>query len=122
MASVVTAAFRAAFQKLWQQEKAMPYNELLMNLLTCMQKHGLLDEREICASKMLVHYKNKNGLMLSVVNAPANASTSQRVWHIEANSQIQCVLWWRRKVIAVLSTSTKSINHDGPLYHILNWD
>ena len=79
MASVVTAAFRATFQKLLQQEKAIPYNELLMNLLTCMQKHGLLDEREICASKMLAHYKNRNGLMLSVHNVHANAATVHKV-------------------------------------------
>ena len=61
------------------QERAIPYNELLMNLLTCMEKHGLLDEREICASKMLVHYKNRNGLMLSVHNVHANAATVHKV-------------------------------------------
>ena len=46
MASTITTEFRAEFQKLLKQEKAIPYNELLMNLLTCMEKHGLLDERE----------------------------------------------------------------------------
>ena len=79
MASMITTEFRAEFQKLLKQEKAIPYNELLMNLLTCMEKHGLLDEREICASKMLVHYKNRNGLMLSVHNVHANASTVHKV-------------------------------------------
>ena len=62
-----------------KEEKAIPYNELLMNLLTCMEKHGLLDEREICASKMLVHYKNRNGLMLSVHTVHADAATIHRV-------------------------------------------
>ena len=79
MASVITTEFRAEFQKLLKQEKAIPYNELLMNLLTCLEKHGLLDEREICASKMLVHYKNRNGLMLSVNKVHANAVTILKV-------------------------------------------
>ena len=79
MASEITTEFRAVFQKLLKQEKAIPYNELLMNLFTCLEKHTLLGEREICASKMLVHYKNRNGLMLSVHNAHANAATIHRV-------------------------------------------
>ena len=79
MASVITTEFRAEFQKLLKQEKASPSNELRMNLLTCMEKHGSLGEREICASKMLVHYKNRNGLMLSVHNVHANAATVHKV-------------------------------------------
>ena len=79
MASTITTEFRAEFQKLLKQEKTIPLNELLMNLLTCMEKHGLLDEREIGASKMLVHYKNRNGLMLSVHNVHANAATIHKV-------------------------------------------
>ena len=110
MASMITTEFRAEFQKLLKQEKATPYNELLMNLLTCMEKHGLLDEREICASKMLVHYKNRNGLMLSVHNVHANAATVRKVGQIEANSQMQCALSWLLKVITGRSTS-KKIKH-----------
>ena len=49
MASMITTEFRAEFQKLLKQEKATPYNELLMNLLTCMEKHGLLVGEKICA-------------------------------------------------------------------------
>ena len=79
MASMITTEFRAEFQKLLKQEKAIPYNELLMNLLTCLEKHTLLDEREICASKMLVHYKNRHGSMLSVRNVHANAATVHKV-------------------------------------------
>ena len=112
MASMITTEFRAEFQKLLMQEKAIPLNELLMNLLTCMEKHGLLDEREICASKMLVHYKNRNGLMLSVHNVHANAATVHKVGggQIEANSQMQCALSWLLKVIAGRPTS-KKIEH-----------
>ena len=79
MASLITTEFRAEFQRLLKEEKAIPYNELLMNLLTCMEKNGLLDERVICASKMLVHYKNNNGLMLSVHTVHGNAANIDRV-------------------------------------------
>ena len=62
-----------------KQEKAIPYTELLMNLITCMEKHGLLDERDMCAIQMLVHYKNRNGLMLIVHNVHDNAATVHNV-------------------------------------------
>ena len=75
----LTTQFRQDFQMMLKQENAIPYNELLMNLLICLEKHTLLDEREICASKMLVHHKNRNGLMLSVHNAHANAATIVKV-------------------------------------------
>ena len=79
MASMITTEFRAAFQTLLKQEKAIPYNELLTNLQTRLQTHGLLEYREICASKMLAHYKNRNGLMLSVHSMHANAATVHKV-------------------------------------------
>ena len=79
MASMITTQFRAEFQKLMKQEKAIPYNELLMNLLACLQTHGLFADREICAIEMLVHYKSRNGLMLSVHNVHANAATVHKV-------------------------------------------
>ena len=75
----LTTQFRQDFQMMLKQENAIPYNELLMNLLMCLERHTLLDEREICASKMLVHHKNRHGLMLSVHNAHANAATIVKV-------------------------------------------
>ena len=105
MDSMITTEFRAEFHKLLKKEQAIPYNELLMNLLTCMEKHGLLDEREICASKMLCHYKNRNGLMLSVHNVHANAATVHPVGQIEANSQMQCALSLLLNVITGRSTA-----------------
>ena len=75
----LTTEFRQDFQMMLKQESAVPYNELLQNLLFCLEKHKLLDEREMCASKMLVHHKNRNGLMLSVHNAHANAATIVKV-------------------------------------------
>ena len=75
----LTTEFRQDFQMMLKQENAIPYNELLMNLLICLERHKLRDERDICASKMLVHHKNRNGLMLSVHNAHANAATIVKV-------------------------------------------
>ena len=110
MASMITTEFGAEFQKLLNQEKAIPYNELLMNLLTCLDQHGFLDEREMCATKMLVQHKNRNCLMLSAHNVHANAATVHKVGQIEANSKMQCALSWQLKVISGRSTS-KKIKH-----------
>ena len=107
MASMFTAESEGEFEFFLKFEKPIPYNELLMNLLTCLEKHTLPDGREICASKMLVHYKNRNGLMLSVHNVHANAATVHKVGQIEANSQMQCALSWLLKVITGRSTFKK---------------
>ena len=89
------------------QLSARPRSIRDMDLPTCMENHGLVDDREVCASKMLVHYKNRHGLMLSVHSVHANAATVHKVGHVKANSQIQCALSLLLKVITGRSTSPK---------------
>ena len=59
MSSMITSEFRSEFEKLLKEDNSVSRNELLSNLLGCMESYGLLDERDICASNMLVHYKKQ---------------------------------------------------------------
>ena len=62
-----------------KQEKVVPYNELLHNLLSCVHKYSMRDERMTCANQMLVHHKNRGVLMLRVQILHANAAIIRKV-------------------------------------------
>ena len=77
--SKITAAFKAEFAEALRLDKKVPYNELLQTCLDILKKHKLCYVQTIDASQMLVHHKNRGGLMLSVHNVHANAAVIHTV-------------------------------------------
>ena len=77
--SKITAAFKAEFAEALRLEKKVPYNELLQTCFDILKKHKLCYVQTIDASQMLVHHKNRGGLMLSVHNVHANAAVIHTV-------------------------------------------
>ena len=74
MAANRMAAFESEFKKALALEKKIPYNEFLQQLMEILKKHNMMYTQTIQASQMLVHNKNRGGLMLSVHKVHSNAA------------------------------------------------
>ena len=74
MADSKMSTFESEFKVALSLEKKIPYNELLQSCLDILKKHNMLYTQTIDASQMLVHQKNRGGLMLSVHKVHTNAA------------------------------------------------